>query len=61
MQHRYLRIEKLSAETGISVRTLRSLYKTKRISHIKAGHRTILFNPNKVQQELEKLEISAVS
>jgi hypothetical protein len=54
-------ITQLSTETGIPTRTLRSLYHAKKISFIRAGWRTLLFDPQKVLAELGKFEVKAVS
>jgi hypothetical protein len=54
-------IKQLSAELGPPVRTLRSLMQSRKIPYIRAGYRTCLFNIEKVQQALAKLEVRAVS
>ena len=54
-------IRQLSQQTGLPERTIRSLYAGRKISGIKAGHRTLLFDPEKVCAELARFEIKAVS
>lgn len=61
MQHRLVNLTTLEAETGIPARSLRSLYQKRKITFIRAGHRTLLFNPETVRAELEKLTVRAVS
>ena len=51
----------LSDKTGVPARTLKSLWHQRKFSGIRAGHRTILFHPDKVLAELERLTIKAVS
>ena len=51
----------LSHQIGVPARTLKSLWGQRKFSGIRAGHRTILFNPEKVLAELERLTIKAVS
>ncbi len=56
----YSNIEQLSEKTGIAKRTIRSLYQQRKISGIKAGHRTLLFDAEKVCAELARFEVKAV-
>ena len=56
-----MNIFQLSDHTGIPTRTLRSLYTRRKISAIKAGHRTMFFNVDKVWAELQKLEVHAIN
>lgn len=58
---RLLTILGLSEEIGILPRTLRSLYLARKIPFIKAGHRTLLFDPAKVRAALDKFERKAVA
>ena len=58
---RLVNIFQLSDHTGIPTRTLRSLYTRRKISAIKAGHRTMFFNVDKVWAELQKLEVHAIN
>jgi excisionase family DNA binding protein len=53
-------IEKLSEETGFSVRTLRTFIAGKKIPFLKIGHRTMRFDPDKVEKALERFEIKEV-
>lgn len=56
-------IEKLSEHPaiGLPVRTLRSLWHAGKIPGIRLGHRTLVFDPQKVRDALEKFEVKAVS
>jgi hypothetical protein len=56
-----LTIQRLAEEIGIPPRTLRSLYNARKIPFIKAGHRTLLFDPAKVRAALDKFERKAVA
>ena len=60
-QSKLVDIKGLETESGIPKRTLRTLYKERKISHIKTGHRTILFDPAKVMAEIKRFEIKAVA
>ena len=60
MTKRLVNIQKLSVETEIPTRTLRTLYRAGKISFIRAGWRTLLFDPEKVLVELGRLEVHAV-
>jgi hypothetical protein len=44
----------LSAASKIPIRTLRTLAKNGVIPYIKAGHRTVLFVPSKVEKALAR-------
>ena len=61
MSKKLVKLTDLSIATGIPVRTLRSLYQTKKISFIRAGWRTLLFDTDKVLADLGRLEVKAVS
>ena len=54
-------IKGLERETGIPVRTLRSLYHAKKISAYRLGYRTVMFSPEKVREALARFEVKAVS
>ena len=56
---RLLSIRGLSDAIGIPSRTIRSLYNARKIPFIKAGHRTLLFDPEKVLGALDKFEVRA--
>ncbi len=56
---RLLTIGGLSDAIGIPPRTIRSLYVGKKIPVIKVGHRTLLFDPEKVLAALNKFEVRA--
>jgi hypothetical protein len=51
----------LSALTGETVRTLRTLVSQRKIPHLRLGHRTIRFQPSKVFAALEKFEVRAAT
>jgi hypothetical protein len=53
-------LTQLSTELGIPKRSLRTMYQGRKITFIRAGHRTLLFNPETVMSELEKLTVRAV-
>ena len=59
-QSKLVDIKGLESASGIPKRTLRTLYQGRKISHIKTGHRTILFDPEKVMAEIGRFEIKAV-
>jgi hypothetical protein len=54
-------IKTLAEETGIPARTLRSLFHAKKIGGYKLGHRTLVFDPEKVRASLAKYEVKAVA
>lgn len=58
---KFIRIQELSEITGIPVGTLRGLWAARKIPGIKAGHRTLLFQLEKVERALERLEVKAVA
>ena len=49
----------LAATTGIPIRTLKTLWSRRKFSGLRVGHRTMLFDPQKVLTELGKFEIRA--
>jgi hypothetical protein len=50
----------LAEEIGIPARTLRSLWMKKKIPGVRLGHRTLVFDPEKVRTALDKFEVRAV-
>jgi len=58
---RFLNIFGLSELTGLSVRNIRTLVHKRAIPVIVAGHRTHLFQPDKVARALEKFEVKTVT
>jgi hypothetical protein len=54
-------IQTLSEISGLSVRQWRTLVQKRRVPFIKAGHRTLLFQPEKVLKVLEKFEVKEVA
>ena len=53
--------KQLSQRSGIAERTIRTLQSQRIIPYIRAGHRTVLFDEDKVMAALDKLEVKAVS
>lgn len=53
-------LEGLEAATGIPARTLRTLFHHKKIPGLRLGHRTVIFDPAKVQAALDKFEVKAI-
>jgi hypothetical protein len=51
----------LEAATGIPARTLRTLFHQKKIPGLRLGHRTVIFDPAKVQAALDRFEQKAVA
>jgi excisionase family DNA binding protein len=51
----------LSEASNVPVRTLRTLVKKGVLPFIKAGHRTILFSPSKIEKALQKRAIKEVA
>jgi len=60
LMRKLISIKKLSDETEIPVRTLRSFVTGRKIPFLKCGHRTILFDRQKVEAALEAFEVEAV-
>jgi excisionase family DNA binding protein len=56
-----LTIKPLSAASGVSVRTIRTLMAQRKIPYLRPGHRTVLFDEEKVMKALEKFEVKAVA
>lgn len=56
-----LDIEGLSDEIGQPVRTLRTWVQGRKIPFLRLGHRTLLFDPEKVREALDKFEVKAVA
>jgi excisionase family DNA binding protein len=52
-----LNIYELSEQLGPPVRALRTWTHSRKIPFIKVGHRTMLFDPQKVRAALQKFEI----
>jgi len=59
-QFKLLNITALSDRNGIPVRTLRTLMAGRKIPFLKLGHRTLLFDPEKVDKALERFEVQEV-
>lgn len=55
-----LDINELSKVTGLPVRRLRNFVTARKIPFLKWGHRTILFDFQKVDKALQRFEIPAV-
>jgi hypothetical protein len=50
----------LSDYTGIPVRTLRTLMAARKIPYLKLGHRTVMFDSEKVNKALNRFQVTAV-
>ena len=50
----------LSEHKGIPVRTLRTLVATRKIPYLKLGHRLLFFDPQKVDEALQRFEVQEV-
>lgn len=61
MAKQLITIRLLSEQSGIPVRTLRTLKTQRKIPYIRAGYRTLLFDLEKVMAALEKMEVKAVA
>lgn len=59
-EHKLVNIVGLSEHNGIPVRTLRSFIAGRKIPFLKCGHRTILFDPEKVDRALQRFEVQEV-
>ena len=57
---RLVRIERLSEELGQPVRLFRTLMAQRKIPYVKIGHRTVLFEVDKVRKALAKFEVKAI-
>lgn len=57
---RLVNIKELESRSGVPVRTIRTLYHGRKIPYIKAGHRTVLFDPQKVMAALQRFEVRPV-
>jgi hypothetical protein len=49
-----------SPEIALSVRTLRTLWHQRKIPGIVLGRRTLLFDPSKVRQAIERFTVEAI-
>jgi predicted site-specific integrase-resolvase len=52
--------KRASQGSGIPERTLRTMTKNGVIPYIRAGHRTILFSPSKIEKALQRRTVRAV-
>jgi len=59
-QAKLVNIAALSDQKGIPVRTLRTLVSSRKIPFLKLGHRTLLFDPEKVDRALQRFEVREV-
>jgi len=55
-----LNIFELSKAQGRPVRQLRGFVQHRKIPYLKVGHRTLLFDPAKVEKALQRFEIKEV-
>lgn len=51
----------LSEKTSIPASTLKNLYRKRKISGMRLGHRTVMFDAAKVMNELTRFEVKAVA
>jgi excisionase family DNA binding protein len=59
MHEKLLTINELSAQSGLPVRTIRTLQARGVIPFLKLGFRTIRFQPTKVERALQRREVKA--
>ena len=59
-RHKLVNIGALSEHNGVPVRTLRTFMASRKIPFLKCGHRTILFDPDKVDKALQRFEVQEV-
>lgn len=57
MSSKLLDIKKLESCIGVPARTIRTLYQQRKIPYYKMGHRTVLFDPEKVIDALYHFEV----
>jgi hypothetical protein len=53
-------IHGLSEKSGLSIRKLRSFIAARKIPFLKCGHRTLLFDVEKLNKALARFEVQAV-
>ena len=58
---RLVNIFTLAEVTGVGVRTLRTWMAERKIPFYRCGHRTVFFDPRKVDEALERFEVRAIS
>lgn len=58
---RLLDIKELSGQLGRPVRQIRSFAQARKIPYMKLGHRSLLFDPEKVVKALARFEVEAVT
>jgi len=54
-------IHGLSEQSGLPIRKLRSFVAARKIPFLRCGHRTLLFDPEKVGKALARFEVQAVA
>ena len=57
---RLIGYEELSEQTGLPVRSLRTLVYKGILPHVRLGHRTVKFVPSKIARAIAKREIKEV-
>jgi excisionase family DNA binding protein len=60
MSEKLVTIKELAAQSGLPVRTLRTLMSRGTIPFLKLGFRTVRFQPSKVEKALARREVKAV-
>jgi len=58
---KWVNIVTLSQYTGIPVRTLRTFVAARKIPFLRCGHRTMFFDPDKVDKALQRFEVRAIA
>jgi excisionase family DNA binding protein len=61
MLEKLLTYSELSAQTGIPIRSLRTLVHNGVLPSLRFGHRTIKFAPSKVEKAIAKREVREVA
>jgi hypothetical protein len=59
-KRKLVNITELSEHNGVPVRTLRTFMATRKIPFLKCGHRTILFDLERVDNALKRFEVQEV-
>jgi hypothetical protein len=59
-ERKLVNIAGLSEQKGIPVRTLRTLVAGRKIPFLKLGHRTLFFDPEKVDKALQRFAVQEV-
>jgi hypothetical protein len=60
LERKLVNIAGLSEHNGIPVRTLRTFMAARKIPFLKCGHRTVFFDPQKVDEALQRFEVQEI-